>query len=103
MELLPRPAGRRGELRRLRGAVDLSAVPQDGRRANQAALQQALRHPRRLRLAQPGFKRRRRTGNPLPPHPGGAGQGERHAGRDLPQVAKQNPGPGQAAAADRHD
>jgi type I restriction enzyme S subunit len=28
MELLPRPARRRRQLRRLRGAVDLSAVPQ---------------------------------------------------------------------------
>jgi len=34
-------------------------------------------------------------GDPLPPRAGGTGQGERLAGRDLSQVAEQNPEPGQ--------
>jgi len=38
LELLQRPAGRRHELRRLRCAVDVSAVSQDYRRADQASL-----------------------------------------------------------------
>jgi hypothetical protein len=46
-------------------------------------------------------KGRRRSGDALPPHAGGTRQAHGHARRHLPQGAEQDPGPGQAAPADR--
>ena len=74
LELLQRPPRRRHELRRLRRAAHLSALPQDGRRADQEALQPAKPGPGRLRLAEPAEEGRRRAVRPLPPHPGKLGQ-----------------------------
>ncbi len=58
-------------------------------------------HPRQdLDWASLVALRRRRSGDPLPAHPDRTRQAEGHAGRNLPQGAEQDPGPGQAAAPD---
>ena len=74
LELLQHPARRRPFLRRLRRAVDVSALPQDGRRAEPPAVQQAGGRPGGLRLAEPAGQGRRRVGDPLPARAGNLGQ-----------------------------
>ena len=67
----------------------------------QAAVQQAVADSQGLRLAELAGQGRRRAGDALPPRAGGARQASGHARRHLPQGAEQDPGPGQAAPADR--
>src|SRR5687767_7036662 len=74
LELLQHPAGRRAVLRRLRRAVDLSAIPEDGGRAVTAAVQQAIAHSQGQRLALVAGQRWRRAGSSLPPYAGGTRQ-----------------------------
>ena len=57
--------------------------------------------PAGLRLARPRLARRRRPGDPLPPHAGDPRQARRDARGHLPQGAEQDPGPGEAEAPDR--
>jgi hypothetical protein len=70
LELLQRPARRRHELRRLRRAAHLPAVPQDGRRAQPPPYNQPSPSPGALRLARAAGQGRRRAVRPLPPHAG---------------------------------
>ena len=97
LELLQRAARRRHELRRLRGAAHLPAVPQDGRRAQPAALEPAQPHCQGLRLAVTAGERRRRAVRSLPPPARRTGQGEGHHRPDLCQGAEQVSRPGQTA------
>ncbi len=102
VELLQRPARRRPVVRRLRRAADLPAVPEDGRRADQAAVQPAGGRPGRARLASrcssaTATSWRCTTGTSSSE----LGQQPGMLGVDLPQGAEPDPGPGEAAAADR--
>src|SRR5207247_1386581 len=67
LELLQRPSRRRALLRRLPRAADLPALPEDGGRADEAAVRPAGLRPRGSRLADPARPRRRRARGPLPP------------------------------------
>ena len=67
----------------------------------QAAVQQAVAHSQGQRLAGVAGQGWRRAGDSLPPYAGGTRQAVGHARRHLPQGAEQDPGPGQAAPADR--
>ena len=69
LELLQRPPGRWNELRRLRGAAHVPAVPQDGRRAHEAAVQPAECRAREVQLAYAAQEGRRRPVWSLPPQP----------------------------------
>ena len=97
LELRPRPARPRHQLRRLRRADHLPAVPEDGPGAHRAA-GRALDHPGEVALGEAGAAGRRRAGAAVPPHAGGAGQGEGPDRHHLPQGAEQAHRPGQAQA-----
>jgi hypothetical protein len=91
VELLQHPAGRRALVRRLRRAAHVPAVPQDGRRAEPAAVEQGIAGAGGVRLAEPAGEGRRRAGGALPPRAGHARQAGRHARRGVPQGAEQDP------------
>src|SRR5207247_1735043 len=63
-----------------RRATHVPPVPQDGPRADAAALEPALGDPAGLRLARPRVPRRRRPGGAVPPHAGDTRQVEGDAG-----------------------
>src|SRR5439155_14006401 len=88
LELLQRPARRRDELWRLRRAIDISAVPQDGRRAYAGAVQPEEPDSGGVRLAELAPARRRRAVRSLPPHAGEARGGEGVARADFRQGAE---------------
>src|SRR5690606_2560051 len=71
--LLPRPPRRWPLLRRLSRAADVPALPQDGGRADAAAVAPPFARPRGLGLAEPDLPRRRRARAPLPPAAGAPG------------------------------
>ena len=100
LELLQRPARRRPLVRRLHRAAHLPAVPQDGGRADAAAVQPAVASSPR---AATGPSLHRLDGDELEAHYrhtlAELGKQPGTLGRDLPQGAEQDPGPGQAQAA----
>lgn len=82
-ELLQHPARWRSLLRRLRRAAHLSALLKNGSRAHRAALQSAVHHSRRIRLALPRRARWHSARASLSPHARNAWQRARHARYDF--------------------
>ena len=101
LELRPRPAGRRPFVHGLHGADHLPALPQDGRRDDQAALQPPAHRAAEVRLGEPAEAGRRRSGNPLPPHPRRTRQAAGDARRNLQEGPARHPEPGHAPPPDR--
>ena len=101
LELRPRPAGRRPLVHGLHRADHLPALSQDGRRADQAAVQPPAHRAAEVRLAEPAEAGRRRARSPLPPHPRRTRQAAGDARRNLQEGPARDPEPGHAAPADR--
>jgi hypothetical protein len=101
LELLQHPPRRRAVVRRLPRAAHIPPVPEDGGRADEAAILAAADRPRRARLAEPPRPRRRRARGALHPPAAGARREDRDDRRRLPQGAEPDPGSGEAPEARR--
>ncbi len=101
VKLRTRPAGRRPVLHGLHGADHLPAVPEDGRRADQAALLPQGHRAQGPRLAEPAGEGGRRPGGPLPPRLRTPERPAWDAGGDLQEGQAGDPEPRLVAPPDR--